>query len=90
MILAYTLLIGFASYRLWRLVAEDAITETPREWVLARSPEKVRELVECPWCLGSWLAFGVTWLTDATIDLAVPVLVGLAAATIVGWLGQEL
>jgi hypothetical protein len=89
-IVAYTLVIGLASYRLWRLVAEDAITEGPREWVLARSPEKVRELIECPWCLGSWLAFGVTWLTDATIGVPAPVLVGLAAAVVVGWLGSEL
>lgn len=88
--IVFAVIIGAASYRLWRLVAEDAITEPAREWVLERSPEKVRELVECPWCLGSWVAFGVTWLTDATIGLPAPVLVGLAAAVVVGWLANNL
>jgi hypothetical protein len=42
----------------------------------------------CPWCLGSWLAFGITWATDAAVGLPLPVLVGLAAAVVVGVLGQ--
>lgn len=88
--IVWILVIGVASYRLWRLAAEDSITEGPREWVLDRSPEKIRELVECPWCLGSWSAFGVTWLTDVTVGLGAPVLVGLGAAVVVGWLGEHL
>lgn len=89
MTLVWTILIGLASYRLWKLAAEDAIAETPREWVLARSPERMRELVECPWCLGSWVAFGVTWAVDAAVGLPAPVLVGLAAAAIVGMIGER-
>lgn len=89
MILAYVILIGAAAYRLWRLVAEDSITEAPREWVLERSPGWVEEMVACPWCLGSWVAFGLTWLTDATIGVPAPVLVALAAAVVVGWLGSR-
>lgn len=90
MILVWSIVIGAASYRLWKLAAEDSITRSVVEWMLDRSPAKVRELVECPWCLGSWIAFGVTWLTDAVVGLPVPVLVGLAAATVVGWLGSNL
>lgn len=82
------LLIGVASYRLWRLLAVDTITEAPRDWVLVRLPQWVDDMTMCPWCAGSWLAFGVTWLTDTTIGLRMPVLVGLAAAVVVGWLGS--
>lgn len=87
--IVWALIIGAAAYRLWRLVAEDSITEGPREWLFARTHEKVEELGTCPWCLGSWVAFGVTWLTDATIGVPAPVLVGLAAAVVVGWLGSK-
>lgn len=88
--IVWILVIGVASYRLWRLFSEDSITETPREWVLERSPEKMRELVECPWCAGSWWAFGVTWATDVVVGLPAPVLVALGAATVVGVLGRWL
>ena len=86
MILVWTLLVGLASYRLWRLIGEDSITEPLRD----RLPEWAFEMTTCPWCLGSWIAFGVTWLTDATIGLQAPVLVALAAAVVVGWLGEHL
>lgn len=85
-----TVLIGLASYRLWRLIAVDTITEKPRDWVLVRLPQWVDDLVSCSWCAGSWLAFGVTWLTDATIGLRMPILVGLAASVLVGVLGSWL
>lgn len=79
------LLIGFAAYRLWRLIGQDTITERLREgldgWAL--------DLVTCPWCLGSWIAFAVTAIVAAVVGLAYPVLVGLAAATITGILGER-
>lgn len=89
MILIYSVVIGLASYRLWKLAAEDFITEPPREWLFAHSPDKIQVLVECPWCLGSWVAFAVTWATDAVVGLQAPVLVGLAAAAIVGLIGER-
>jgi hypothetical protein len=79
------LLIGFAAYRLWRLIGQDTITERLREgldgWAL--------DLVTCPWCLGSWIAFTVTAIVAAVVGLAYPVLVGLAAATVTGILGER-
>lgn len=90
MTLVYTILIGLASYRVWRLLAEDSIIEPPRAWVLDRSPMWITELVVCHWCLGSWIAFGLTWATDAVAGLRLPVLVGLAAAVVVGWLAENL
>jgi hypothetical protein len=87
-ILVWTLLVGVASYRVFRLIAEDSIMEPVR----LRLPDWdwFGEWLYCPWCLGSWIAFGVTWITDATIGLQAPVLVALAAAVVVGWLGEHL
>ena len=90
MILVWTLLIGVASYRLYHLIAEDSVIEHYRDWVLARSPAWVDAMVSCAWCLGSWVAFGVTWAIDATIGLQAPVLVALAAAVVVGVMGDHL
>jgi hypothetical protein len=88
--IVWILVIGVASYRLFRLFSIDAVTETPREWVYAHTPDWVEDLGSCSWCAGSWWAFGVTWLTDATIGLPAPVLVALGAATVVGVLGRWL
>lgn len=86
--IVWTALIGLTSYRLWRLLAEDDITEPIRE----RLPDWkwLSSLIECGWCGGSWVAFGVTWASDATVGVQAPVLVGLAAAVVVGWLGEHL
>ena len=88
--IVWVVVIGLASYRIWRLLAQDTITEPLREWALVGSSEKVRVMVECPWCLGSWVAFGATWLTDATIGVPGPVFVALGAAVVVGALGEAL
>lgn len=84
--IVWSLVLGVAAYRLWRLVGEDAISEPMRE-KLTGWPLK---LVSCPWCLGSWIAFGLTWATDAAIGLPAPFLVGLCAATVVGFIGERL
>ena len=86
MTLVWVALIGVASYRLWRLLGEDTITEPLRD----RLPEWALELVVCSWCLGSWVAFGVTWLSDAVVGLQAPILVAMAAAVVVGWLGEQI
>lgn len=88
-LVGWALLIGAGSYRIWRLIAEDAITEAPREGLLEMLPDWFTEMVTCPWCLGTWIAWGVTWLTDATIDLEAPILIGLASAVVVGILGER-
>lgn len=62
-------LLALVAYRAWRLVAEDAILERPRRWLvrLPRDwgegdsfPRKYRNelalFLNCPWCAGAWVA----------------------------------
>lgn len=80
-------LLATASYRLWRLLAEDTILDGPRRRVLRLvgwqegqpAPESYRakwgEFLTCPWCLGWWiaLAWWAAWLaTDYAVVVAVP------------------
>lgn len=51
-------LVALAGYRLARLVALDGITETPREWLVARSPGKMSDLWDCPFCVGVYTTAG--------------------------------
>ena len=49
------LLLG-ATYRTWRLIAFDVILDPVRRRVFQRYDRLVPELVQCPWCLGFWIA----------------------------------
>lgn len=94
--------VTLASYRLARLVVEDSFP--PVAWVRDRltgagvaDDERARfpwprrwliELVGCTWCASVWTAGFVTLLTWLTVDLAVPLLVWVAAAAGAGWLSH--
>lgn len=81
-------LIAVASYRLWRLLAEDTILDRPRKWSLGISEwqegdtvpssyrRKAGEFLTCPWCLGFWVALGwwAAWLIweEWAVFVAVP------------------
>ena len=89
-------LLAVASYRLWRLLAEDDILDRPRRYLLNMgdwqegqpTPEgyrsKLGELLICPWCLGFWisLAFWVAWQLepDWTLWAAVPLVLSAGVA----------
>lgn len=86
MIVVEVVVVGLVAFRLWRIVGADTITAAIRD---GRS-EAVREFLECPWCAGTWIAFGVTvaawaagWVSGP------PVLVALAAAALVGLVGDR-
>lgn len=74
-------LLGLASWRVWLLISDDKILEKPMDALLRRlHPIERRtfwrEFIECPRCLGSWiaLAWWLAWLafpTETTI-CAVP------------------
>lgn len=65
-------LLALVAYRVWRLVAEDAILDRPRRW-LVRLPRKWQEgdsfpskyreelalFLNCPWCAGAWISLVV-------------------------------
>lgn len=63
-------LLAVASFRLWRIVADDDILSRPRRWAFGLGdwqddgdpvPSTYRrglaEFVTCPWCLGLWISF---------------------------------
>jgi hypothetical protein len=68
-------LLALAGFRLWKLLAEDAILDRPKEALLRRirdaeppfkwgGPGRYahwNEFLGCPWCLGAWLV-GAWWL----------------------------
>lgn len=66
------LFLFLASYRLWRLAAEDTILDRPRLWLvgLPRGWEEgdpvpdgyrleLAKFISCPWCLGFWISLGI-------------------------------
>lgn len=89
-------LLGAASYRLWRLLAEDTILDRPRRWALRlgswqegdRAPEgyraKAGEWLACPWCAGWWiaLAWWGLWLAweHGAVVAAVPFALSVVVA----------
>lgn len=79
----FVLLVG-ATYRLWRLIAEDEITQRPR----LALPEWLRMPVTCAWCSGSWLAIGVVVVVDQMVGLPLPLLWMGAVATGVGLIAK--
>lgn len=57
-------LIVLAGYRVWRLLALDAVFDRWRQPVLRRIPQKLHEGVECPYCFGAWViaAVWILWI----------------------------
>ena len=81
----FVLLTG-ASYRIYRFIGRDDITEGLR----LRLPDRVRMPLSCAWCAGSWISFlvvGIYWLI---YGLSLPILWGLAGACVVGLIGANL
>jgi len=89
------LLLALASFRVWRLLAEDTILDNPRSWIVGLSgwkaghptPESYRawmaEFLTCSACFGFWIS--VVWWSayqawpHGTVVVAVP----LAISTVV-------
>lgn len=55
----------FAVARVTRLIVDDKISLPLRQWVLSKSGEDgwFFYLVNCPWCVGVWIAAGMTTVT---------------------------
>lgn len=83
--LAEIVLLALASYRVWRLLAEDDILDAPRRRLLNLGdwrregdpvPPDYRQwwgsLLACAWCAGFWISLGwwAAWLAWPTVTLA--------------------
>jgi len=91
------LLLVAASYRLWRLLAEDTILDRPRRW-LVRLPRdweegmqlpiayrmRLAEFINCPWCSGFWISIAVWLLWQAEEHWVTVLAVPLAVSAGVG------
>jgi hypothetical protein len=83
------LLLGLASFRLWRLLAEDTLLDQPRARFLRALPAGEFWLT-CPWCSGAWLSIGwwLAWVCShhwslvVATPFAISAVVGLIAANL--------
>ena len=78
------LLMSLASYRLWRLIGYDTISEPLRDKI--KPDSWLDALVTCQWCLGSWISFAVVAATAWVGDVNWPVWQALGVSVVVGWL----
>lgn len=53
-------LLSLSVYRVWRLIGKDDITAPLR----APLPTWMLKGIECPNCLGTWIAIAAVWLVD--------------------------
>lgn len=88
-LLAWAVLIGLASYRLFRVVALDIIAEPVRDWLYAESGsgrQFLADLFSCPWCAGWWWAGGGALAVALSQDYGVVefLLLWFAGSTIAG------
>lgn len=95
-IFLWGLVVGVVSYRLWRLLAVDQVTEPARATVLyghrlgsSKAFTWLATMVECPWCLGFWINLGVTaGLVGPLVEWPATVAVALIGSTTTGLLGK--
>ena len=85
-------LLALAAFRVWKLAADDAILDRPRDWLLARAgtSSKLALFLVCPWCAGFWItvAWWAAWWTWPHWTLAAAAPFALSAA--VGLLASAL
>lgn len=75
----------FAAWRTWRLIGRDDITG----FIRAKLPDFVLVGVQCPFCLGTWIAVASTYLVHRYVQVLEPhwLLWAVAVAGGVGLLG---
>lgn len=89
-LIAWTLILGLAGFRLWRLLAVDTITEPLHGRINAaqtRAGHWLNTMWSCPWCFGFWLTAALTWTVWALAHpytLVEAILLTFAASTVTG------
>ena len=95
--LAYALLIGLASYAIWRFISVDVLTKPIRKKLFTEEHlehkfyQWMKIWLQCPWCAGAWITALVTLVADLTMQngLPAPLLVFAAARAVTGWVGAH-
>ena len=77
-----------AAYRATRLITTDTILDRPRRWAENHLPDKAFELVTCPWCIGSWIAFATVAVTWRYVSMPLVGLMFPAVAASVGLIAR--
>ena len=98
------LLLGLASYRTWRILAEDTVFDTPRAWAVGlsdwsegqRTPSSYRaglaEFLTCPACFGFWVSL-LWWgafqqWPHGTVVVAVPLAISAVVIAVASVLSE--
>lgn len=84
------LLLGLASFRVWRLLGEDTILARPRAAFKRRAGDYWDDFIVCPWCAGFWIsiAWWLGWVADhhwaavAATPFAISSVLGVIAANL--------
>lgn len=92
------ILLGGASFRMYRLIAMDTLLDTPRAWLVGLGVWKdgmpipttyrkgLAEFITCPWCLGFWitLAWWAAWQgwPHGTLVVAAPLSISAAVGLV--------
>ncbi len=92
-------LLGLAAWRVWHLLADDTILDRPRNWIAKVDEhnrvgrEGLADFLECPFCLGFWVAlawvgFYAVWPTGA-VWAALPFALNAVVVVVNHWLTSE-
>ena len=92
-------LLGLASFRIWRILAVDKVFEPVRDRVFRLADHKpdspddryrysLDEFVSCPWCFGFWIVLGWWGLWQVWEFGFYVASVPLALSTAVGFLAK--
>jgi hypothetical protein len=60
-------LLALAAWRVFHLLAEDDILDTPRRYVTARLSETWQDFITCVYCAGFWISVS-WWLAWLALD----------------------
>jgi hypothetical protein len=94
------LLLGLASYRIYRLIAMDTLLDIPRAWLVGLRGwregqpiprgyrNRLANFLVCPWCLGFWVALASWGAWQLWPHAALVVAAPFAISAVVGFLSR--
>jgi hypothetical protein len=87
-------LLAFATFRVWRFIGRDDVTEPLRAFAFGDATGFVRryarDLVCCPWCAGTWVSVASVYAAHRWLTVLSPhwLLWAVGVAAVVGFLGE--